>query len=214
MSKCKKCNNLCCLVKTCELCDKEFTCRRNKINSARFCSRHCKSVNAGRVGVEILHTKWNLETQEQRSEKMKLVIDRFSTKTDTCWLWMGSKNKQKKKLHYGRASFRGTHPMAHRLSYEAYRGAIPKGMLVLHKCDTPPCVNPDHLFLGNHLDNHKDKMSKGRNVVERLDENKVREIKQLLSQGAKGAHLAKKFNVSPTNISNIKKGKIWNWVSK
>lgn len=78
-----------------------------------------------------------------------------------CWLWTGHVNCR----GYGQVSFRGTKyggRTAHRVSYILFVGAIPTGMFVLHKCDVRCCVNPDHLWLGTHLDNQRDKCRKGR----------------------------------------------------
>jgi hypothetical protein len=79
-------------------------------------------------------------------------------KTDTCWLWTGVKS-----VGYGHmwdGSGRPKH--AHRLSWEIHHGPIPSGMDVLHRCDTPACVRPDHLFIGTASDNMLDAVSKGR----------------------------------------------------
>lgn len=74
-----------------------------------------------------------------------------------CWLWAGSWDKHK----YGRVSGTVT---AHRFFYAYFNGPITNGLHVLHKCDTPACVNPDHLFLGTHQDNMADKMKKKRHL--------------------------------------------------
>ena len=80
----------------------------------------------------------------------------------TCWLWKAGVNT------YGYGRFRlkvnggWKQIAAHRLMYEFVYGEIPEGMNVLHKCDTPLCVNPEHLFLGDQQDNIQDAMSKGR----------------------------------------------------
>lgn len=88
--------------------------------------------------------------------------DRFlksiSSDASGCWLW--SANGVAK--GYGQLSFRKRKILAHRISYELHKGEIPSGMLVLHKCDVPACVNPSHLFIGTHADNIHDCMSKGR----------------------------------------------------
>ena len=79
-------------------------------------------------------------------------------KTNSCWLWTGELSHN----GYGRFKFFNSKYQAHRITWELYRGYIPKGLLVLHECDTPACVNPDHLFLGTNLDNTLDVIKKGR----------------------------------------------------
>lgn len=79
-----------------------------------------------------------------------------------CWGWLGSTNGR----GYGQLSSRhgrgGSPEKAHRVSYEFHHGPIPKGMVVCHKCDNPPCTNPNHLFLGTQKDNMIDCSKKGR----------------------------------------------------
>lgn len=91
----------------------------------------------------------------------KVAVDQ----PDKCWHWTGSKNN----LGYGTVGLRnGQGKMkpykAHRISYALERGPITNGLCVLHKCDTPSCVNPDHLFLGTYTDNTQDKIAKGRHL--------------------------------------------------
>lgn len=78
-----------------------------------------------------------------------------------CWLWLGKPDKH----GYGRINVggrAGKAQFAHRVSWELHRGSIPNGMGVLHHCDTPSCVNPDHLFIGTQSDNMRDARAKGR----------------------------------------------------
>jgi DNA-binding CsgD family transcriptional regulator len=75
-----------------------------------------------------------------------------------CWIFTSNKNRK----GYGTLFNEGTTKMAHRLSWEVHHGPIPPGMLVCHKCDNPPCVRPDHLFVGTVLDNAEDMIRKGR----------------------------------------------------
>lgn len=77
-----------------------------------------------------------------------------------CWIWTAAKNEK----GYGIFCIEGRTYKAHRLSYLLSVGAIPEGMCVLHKCDVPSCVNPDHLFIGTRADNNADMLAKGRKV--------------------------------------------------
>src|SRR5713101_6666491 len=78
-----------------------------------------------------------------------------------CWIWQGNLSDR----GYGHFWFGGKdgRPLrAHRISWELTNGPIPAGILVCHKCDNPPCIRPQHLFLGNESDNIRDSLKKGR----------------------------------------------------
>ena len=94
------------------------------------------------------------------------MVDRFWEQTatgDGCWLWQGSRNNK----GYGQLSKGGRSGgsvLTHRYSWEIHNGPIPDGLCVCHRCDNPPCVNPEHLFLGTYKDNAVDRRDKGRNT--------------------------------------------------
>ena len=75
-----------------------------------------------------------------------------------CWIWTGSFFKD----GYGQMKRHGKNLKAHRVFYAEYNGAIPDGLCVLHKCDTPACVNPAHLWAGTDIDNIHDRDTKDR----------------------------------------------------
>lgn len=141
------------------------------------------------------------------------VLSRVN-KTKNCWLWMGCVNN----FGYGLLRFEKKCYRVHRLSYLIYKGEIPQGMLVCHTCDNPPCVNPEHLFLGTHKDNARDRSFKGRNNfplgerhgLSKLTKEKILEIRKLYGHGdINQKELAKMFSVDQTNISYIVNRKTW-----
>jgi hypothetical protein len=81
-------------------------------------------------------------------------------KTGECWTWTGGRAID----GYGSFYADGAGIAAHRFSYQLHNGPIPAGLVICHRCDNPPCVRPDHLFLGTQLDNVRDMFSKDRNV--------------------------------------------------
>ena len=85
-------------------------------------------------------------------------IPKHRPKLGSCWVWTGGRDVN----GYGNFSVRGKPSKAHRFSFEIHTGIIPTSEMVCHHCDNPPCVNPDHLFLGNALTNNWDGFAKGR----------------------------------------------------
>ena len=131
-----------------------------------------------------------------------------------CWIWMGATRS----TNYGSFrddSFKGSKNVsAHRASYEIYVGKIPDGMLVLHRCDVPLCVNPSHLFLGTHLSNAKDRNAKGREAHQRGEEQGAakltwEKVEKLRKDNRTYAVLSKEYGICIANISKIKNNKGW-----
>lgn len=130
-----------------------------------------------------------------------------------CWLWSGVTLSS----GYGQIRVQNRKWLAHRLSWSLNKGLLPAGALVLHRCDVRSCVNPDHLFLGDHRDNIVDCIQKGRykNLGGETAPNKklswtqVAAIQEALARGDTQQSIADKHRVSRSNISAIKRGVSW-----
>jgi hypothetical protein len=151
---------------------------------------------------------------------LEVRLWRHVEKTETCWLWRGCISNK----GYGRIRvfIDGKPKMieSHRIAWQVTHGPIPPGLHVLHKCDNPPCCNPDHLFLGTHGDNMRDMESKGRSNKTRgskhhnakLSEDDVREIRRLYSAGFNRRRIAEKFRVTLAAVKLIAARKSWKHV--
>jgi hypothetical protein len=132
-----------------------------------------------------------------------------------CWLWTGLVNE--KRGNYGRFFVNRKSIRAHRASWLIAHGEWPADKLVCHKCDTPQCVNPEHLFLGTVQDNSNDMKRKNRQArvlgqdhnMAKLTNNDVIEIRKRIKSGQTQRSLAKLYNVSPALICVINKNQRW-----
>ena len=131
-------------------------------------------------------------------------------KTSTCWEWCGTKNPS----GYGIIQTDWAKDLktqyAHRISYLLFKGEI-NGLDVLHSCDNPKCVNPEHLRLGTQAENNKDRDEKGRHIALRgvehgssiFTKDQVNEIRQLRESGEYYKTIAEKFNCNRRTIERI-----------
>ncbi len=156
-------------------------------------------------------------TEEEYMESLRHRIKDDSTiNTLTgCWNW----NKSLGIRGYGKIGFRNRSATAHRVSYLVYKGEIKKNQLVMHKCDNPKCVNPEHLNVGSYADNTQDSLDKGRtsakgtrNTQSKLTEYDVSIIKKLVKESVSQRIIARTFNVCPATICHIKKENNWKQV--
>jgi hypothetical protein len=153
---------------------------------------------------------------------IETLAERFSSKvnhSDGCWLWIAHTDS----CGYGQYKLNGRYVKAHRYSWAHFNGEIPDGLHVLHKCDTPACVNPAHLFTGTHSDNMRDMWEKRRhaipkvrgelNPMSKLTQTKVDEIRSLYQRGVTGEFSLKGlslcFGVSKSLIGLIVNYKVW-----
>lgn len=158
------------------------------------------------------------DDNERSHAPLEVRFWRYVEKTDSCWLWTG---KSLNKKGYGQIQIGGQgtkHKTAHRLSYELHHGPIPDGMVVMHSCDNPGCVNPDHLSLGTQSQNILDAFARGRkNAIpphvfgEKCGASKLTEAQAIdvIKSSEPMKILAARFGVSNSAIERIKNGKSW-----
>ena len=142
------------------------------------------------------------------------TVEEVGPLSSPCLVWQRHRNHD----GYGRVWADGKVRGVHRLVYGRMVGPIPKGMCVLHRCDNPPCCNPEYLFLGTHADNMRDMVEKGRgrhlsgeaHGSARLTKSDVAKIGVLYSFGRlTKTSIGKEFGISRQHVSRIVKGERW-----
>lgn len=142
----------------------------------------------------------------------KSIADRFWPqvhKTDSCWLWKGDTSLS----GYGRIWYKGRTVRAHRIAWMLNSGELPPTTaLVLHKCDTPACVRPDHLFLGTTQDNIRDKVAKRRHAKGETHYNHkltADDVRAIRASTESNVALARKYGVHNDNIRYVRIRRSW-----
>lgn len=118
-----------------------------------------------------------------------------------CWEYGGSRSR----FGYGKLERAKKSHKAHRYSWLLFFGD-PGEMKVCHTCDNPPCFNPNHMFLGSHVDNMRDMVRKGRHGMSSLTNDQVDEIRQRVAQGEVQRRLAVEYGVHSSCINRIVRG--------
>lgn len=213
----------------CDQCSKVLLRNPSALNrrpdNLTYCSRECRSAYR----------------EAHRADRFWSKVDRNGSPQEhcpelgPCWIWTAARLP----AGYGlfgipsRGAIKSPAIMlkAHRYAYELTRGPIPDNLWVLHRCDNPPCVNPDHLFLGTATDNNRDTKGKGRwrtgsitkperlrrgvaHYEAKLTDSMVREIRgRYLAGGVTGVALAKEYGVSNAALYKVLQGRSWKHVT-
>jgi len=162
----------------CKTCRKKFKFNRSELNKTKgagsFCSKECQASGHVFIPCKKCGKKFKAYKSDlKRSNKRFCSISCFNSRKnpieiffkniskdnhpDGCWIWEGRKDKDGYGILWNKKAIK-----AHRYSMELHGNKVPHDMLACHHCDNPPCVNPEHLFIGTNLDNVQDSIKKGR----------------------------------------------------
>lgn len=185
------------LPKVCAGCMEQFEIRANedpwRYSGRRFCSRACSDARGER------------DLEGKRAFFMSRALPEPNS---GCWLWTGSLTKG----GYAMFSCGPDKRRAARAAYSLFCEEISEGLMIRHACDTPLCVNPDHLLPGTAQQNSDDMVARGRRLLGSKSHNaKLTEAQviAILASKAKQKDLAVRYGVSKATISLIKSGKHW-----
>jgi hypothetical protein len=183
-----------------------------------FSAPMIQALLAGRKTRRRLYVLKGEDPKSPQHLALRLANGLDAAETGKCWEWMRAHNG----VGYGTLTVNGKRAYAHRLAFELAGNVIPQGMDVMHSCDNPRCINPEHLSAGTRSKNMADCHTRGRSKIPvprmtgesngsaKLTQAQVLAIRNGLANGATQDFLAQRFGVSQTLISKIKRGEIWN----
>lgn len=166
-----------------------------RVATRQFCSIRCRGLAQKEVAAQWPMRFW-----------AKVI------KQAECWPFTGAKH------HFGYGVFRPpgkAMTTSHRVAWELTHGPIPDGQCVLHRCDNPPCCNPDHLFLGTQEDNARDRVAKRRTAYgenagpAKLKDSDVIRIRGLVASGVLQKTLCTTYGISRASMSQVVNRKTW-----
>ena len=175
----------------------------------------CKSEAKGRGLCHKHYKRWQTHGDptivvNKRIHGMTLkerILDTIKVE-GVCWVWTGSvSNKGRPRLKYKCKT-----TTAHRASYIAFKGKIKDGLYVLHTCDNPMCVNPDHLYAGTHQDNMNDRTNRGRGIKgERHHKAKLteKEVISIRNSDRTATSMAHEYDIAISTVCRIRRNEIW-----
>lgn len=184
-----------CCIKGCE----------KKVLAKGLCAMHYQRVRLYGDPTKVLVKQVHGATLAER-------FDHYVDKSGECWVWTGTKDPN----GYGRLNVANKPILAHRISWALNFGEITPDQHVLHRCDNPQCVRPDHLFLGDQAANNADMRAKGRfhpgvsqgekHGCAKLSEEQVREIR---ASSGPPQHTAERFGISRRTVRDIRAMRVW-----
>jgi len=151
-------------------------------------------------------------------DQIRFLVRVIPMPVSKCWEWSSSKDSDGYGQHICYVDGKKKSARAHRVAWELFNGPIGAGLCVLHICDNPSCVNPDHLFTGTHKDNARDREKKGRGAIQRGEKNGRAIINMEIARAIRNEYLntwisqsdiAKKYKISQQAVSRIVLGETW-----
>jgi len=172
-------------------------------------------VSSGCISAIARGTSWKDSVDVGLSEFDLRIGYRIDKTLEGCWPWPGSKNRS----GYGTVQYHGKSWMAHRLSYFLTTGeTIPEGRVILHSCDNPACVRPDHLKTGTHAENASDKIIKGRASVPRGERHYAarlseKDVVEIRASSDSARSIADRLGINTNVVYRVRTRRTWKHVA-